>query len=98
MFYIVGGNYNGVDYSTMYHRSNKYENVSPNQKYYLHLGNVDDENGPTEQYAILVFDIATNNMVYAEPLIEKREESEMFESYQHRITEKLYEKFKWMKN
>lgn len=98
MFITTGGSYKGTDYSTMYHNTEKYANMSPNQKYYILLGNVDDSDGPTKNFAVLVFSVETNKMVYAEPITETQNENEYFEIYEKRIANKLCERLDWLKN
>lgn len=96
MFINTGGSYEGMDYSTMYHSTEKYMDMSPNQKYYIQMGNIDDENGPTQQYAILVFDKETDKMVYAEPVNESHFTGD-FEAYQHYMAKELCEKLDWLR-
>lgn len=62
MHIITGGEYNGVDYSCMFHENDKYDDISPNGKYYYQFGLVK----ATDKSAILVFDVETDKLKYAE--------------------------------
>lgn len=96
MFINTGGTYDNINYSTMYHNTDKYLDVSPNKKYYIHMGNIDNENGPTDLYAILVFDMNTDKMVYAEAVNEDMKQYNEFEKYQHQMAKKLIDKLSWL--
>lgn len=95
MFVVTGGSYEGVNYSTMYYADDKYSDVSPNQKYYVHLGNIDEKEDKPQRYGILVFDMA-DKLVYAEE-IENEAGNEEYSEYQHRKAKKLFEKLDWLR-
>lgn len=98
MFSIVGGTYKGVNYSAMYHSSDKYLVMSPNLKYYLHPGNIDDEHGnPTDKYGMLVFDIDTDELVYGEETDIASVPEESYYDYLYRKAEELFQKLDWLR-
>lgn len=97
MFHTVGGSYEGVDYSAMYHSPDKYLDVSPNEKYYIHLGNIDEDENVTQRYGILVFDIETDELVYGEET-DVDYGSENYNQYHHRKAKELYDKLDWLSN
>ena len=72
MFSIVGGNYNGMEYSAVYHCSDKYEQVSRNERYYFIPGIVNGKDPDYENLdgmlSLLMFDIETDELVYAQTM------------------------------
>ena len=79
MFSIVGGTYDGKEYSAMYHCSDKYEQVSRNERYYFIPGIV---NGKDTDYdnldgmlSLLMFDIETDELVYAQTMPDSADKS-----------------------
>lgn len=75
MHAIEGGNYEGKEYSCMFHMNDKYQYLSPDETLYFQFGirEIDAENYGD---ALLVFSVETEKLIYAEPIEWKEQESE----------------------
>lgn len=96
MMVISGGNYGGNSWSAMYDPFDQYEDMVTD-KYYAIMGLCDGKEGapaePNPKNALLLFDVKTEELVYAEELDQQEWNSDReMEAYWARTVGKLRDK------